>query len=361
MATLAGMAFGLTPSAAAETVLHEQAAWNRARSRIFTTRTVLTDDGRIETRRVPGGVVDGVRMVRFHLASLPGVVPYLPARTSSGNDVRWESGCVHITPDLAGSSDVAADGEGLALEAALAEWEGTTAGCGYQGFVRLPPEDHEVGYDGVNVVKYREDRWCRPPVDGDPEECYQGEAAAITTLIHIDREGASDDGRLLDADIELNGVDFAYAVDGTSLGQGAVADVQNTLAHELGHLLGLDHTCWDREGEAPLDGDGDRVPDCRPSALLSGEVVEATMYNYQLAGETSKRTLEPDDVGGACALYPRAEDPGTCEPVSGPGGGGGCGCRVGGRSGTDGRARLAALLGVAAVVGGAWSRSRRRR
>ena len=83
----------------------------------------------------------------------------------------------------------------------------------------------EVGYDGVNRVKYREDEWCRPPVDGDPKECYDASAAAITTLIHVDRPGSPDDGRLLDADIELNGVNFAFTVDGTTRGSGTLADL----------------------------------------------------------------------------------------------------------------------------------------
>ena len=347
---------GVAGTAAAETVLDERADWTPSHARIMTTRTVLTDDGAIETRVVPGGSIDGVRMVRFHLIG-PGVMPFVPARSSGGADVRWESGCVYVTPDVDGTTDVAGDGEAAALDAALTEWESKTQGCGYQGFVRQPPEPHEVGYDGTNTVKYRHDRWCRPPVDGDDEECYSHSAAAITTLIHVDRPGTEEDGRLLDADIEMNAVDFAFGVDGSSLGTGTLADVQNTLTHELGHLLGLDHTCWDREGDPPLDGDGARVPLCRPSAALSSEVVGATMYNFQMAGETSKRSIEDDDVRGGCALYPIASDPATCEPVSAPGGGG-CGCVVASRA-TRGRGH-GLLLGLLGVLGMACLVARRR-
>lgn len=342
--------------AAAETVLDERADWTPSHARIMTTRTVLTDDGTVETRVVPGGSIDGVRMVRFHLIG-PGVMPYVPARSSGGADVRWESGCVYVTPDVDGTTDVAGDGEAAALDAALTEWESKTQGCGYQGFVRQPAEAREVGYDGVNTVKYRHDRWCRPPVDGDDEECYAHSAAAITTLIHIDRPGTPEDGRLLDADIEMNAVDFAFGVDGTTLGTGTAADVQNTLTHELGHLLGLDHTCWDRDGDPPLDGAGNVVPSCRPSAALPAEVTNATMYNYQLAGETSKRSVEADDVAGECALYPKASDPMACEPVAAPGGGG-CGCVVAARRGVaPGRGLVALLLGALGIT---WVVARRR-
>jgi hypothetical protein len=39
------------------------------------------------------------------------------------------------------------------------------------------------------------------------------------------------------------------------------------------------------------------------------------MYNFAEPGETIKRTLEPDDINGLCAIYPTAEDPQVCEPV----------------------------------------------
>src|SRR5690606_15749787 len=65
-------------------------------------------------------------------------------------------------------------------------------------------------------------------------------------------------GRLLDADILMNGADFTLTtVDAPACSQSAstslcacpspevpcvISDVQNTLTHELGHVLGLDHT-----------------------------------------------------------------------------------------------------------------------
>ena len=38
------------------------------------------------------------------------------------------------------------------------------------------------------------------------------------------------------------------------------------------------------------------------------------MYNFQDCGETKKETLSHDDIDAICAIYPKADDPGTCEP-----------------------------------------------
>ena len=52
-------------------------------------------------------------------------------------------------------------------------------------------------------------------------------------------------------------------------------DLANTLTHEFGHVMGLDHS---------LDN-------------------QSTMFYRAPAGETSKRTLEADDINGLCSLY----------------------------------------------------------
>ncbi len=68
--------------------------------------------------------------------------------------------------------------------------------------------------------------------------------------------------------------------------------MQNTLTHELGHLMGLEHPC--RVGADPprTDGNGVQVPMCG-AALNDAQITEATMFNFQDCGETKKETLEP--------------------------------------------------------------------
>ena len=80
------------------------------------------------------------------------------------------------------------------MERVLLRWQHAIEGCSYF-FVRLEGRrDGEVGLDGINLVKFREDRWCRPATDDEPEECYDPVAAGLTTLHFID-----------DADSDRNG------------------------------------------------------------------------------------------------------------------------------------------------------------
>jgi uncharacterized protein (TIGR03382 family) len=94
---------------------------------------------------------------------------------------------------------------------------------------------------------------------------------------------------------------------------GCEAELANTATHEIGHFLGLDHTCWDGTPPRRTDNNGDPVPRCSPAANLEEPVTEATMYNFQECGETKKKTLEESDIGFVCAVY---------EPLPPPEGGG---------------------------------------
>lgn len=336
--------FASLPAGAAEPGSY----WNASRTRIYT----ILPDG----TRVPGGQVGDIRMIQFPLVVGPGgvMVDFVRSRTRSGGPLRWEKSCVFITPDAAGSADVPGDGELQALDRVLASWEAATQACSYLTFEREPPVEIEVGFDGKNVIKYRGATWCRPATMEDPEECYNPQAAAITTLFFIDRPMEADDGVILDSDIELNEVNFATALDCDGAmgcqtqGMGTLSDLENTLTHEIGHLIGLDHTCFDgTTPEPPVDDTGATIPPCEPEADLSLEIREATMYNYQSPGETKKRTPEQDDIDGVCAIYPLADDPGSCRPVD-IDGQDGC-CAVAGRP-PAGRTGSGVWLILAAAV-----------
>jgi len=109
------------------------------------------------------------------------------------------------------------------------------------------------------------------------------------TLVTSERSS----GRIVDADVAFDASDFQFK----DLASGACddgvdpascADVQNAMAHEAGHFLGLGHST-DRH---------------------------ATMFGQVLtAGEVSKRNLARDDVNGLCAIYPAGLPPVRCAPV----------------------------------------------
>jgi hypothetical protein len=160
---------------------------------------------------------------------------------------------------------------------------------------------------------------------------------ALTTVSYVESSG-----EIVDADMELNAWDgsgpqppgfYFTCVDlppaplcsssPPFVPAGCIAmDVQNVVTHEAGHVLGLGH------------------PPFQPTA---------TMYASAPLGETSKRTLDPDDVAGICAIYPSVAPTEVCfgsgqvapRPSSACQQPSGCGC---GTAGAEGWLGLLALL-----------------
>lgn len=157
-----------------------------------------------------------------------------------------------------------------------------------------------------------EDESCQP----NATDCLEWRTVALTSVLY-----EPDTGRMLDADIEVNGWDgspgtiittasnlprhgwYFTCYDESQPGGNCASygddncrgmDLRNTMTHEVGHFVGLAHVT-------------DQA---------------ATMYGQTGAGETTKRSLTPDDVDGVCAIY-----------GEGSGGDGGCGCGSGGAGG----------------------------
>jgi len=280
---------------------------------------------------------------------------YVRATThEAGVPLYWEgTNCIEVVPNAAGSADLTPEEAFGALERAVESWNGATAECSYMNLsVGEPRDDALPGYSASgtnrNVVFWQEDEW---PYDQFPL------AAAITTLSFIDDPGRPDDGRVFDVDIELNGEAWGFAVDCVD-GRGDV-DLENTLTHELGHLLGLDHTCADPAPgeERPVNHLGEPVPSCFGD--LPDEVRLATMFTTARGCEDFMRTPEADDIAGICALYPLDLDPLVCEEPALPNGnGGGCAMAPGGRTGAWTTGILLVLLALLRAP--ACSRCRRR-
>lgn len=160
---------------------------------------------------------------------------------------------------------------------------------------------HYRGGRNVHTVVFVERGW-------STERLHDPRALAVTYVWHDPATG-----EILDADMELNEEtkDFhvcatADCADVVPL-DSAVADLENTVTHELGHYFGIAHTPDDRL---------------------------ATMFAEAVPGETIKRDLADDDRMAMCAMYPPGTLPAACDST--PAGGlgldcaapSGCGCRV---------------------------------
>ena len=345
-------------------VIAAHSFWTDDGSRIVTEATVHTSDGRDVVVSQLGGSVDGIGMIQMPGQEIlvPGMHVAVAAHgdtdlrqrehvvldsvkvmaypegfvrtgpTKGGNPLRWESSCVSVTIDAAGTTAIPGDGEFPIIDASINTWNDATVSstCSSLMVTNLGRKSMEVGNDKVNLIKFRDPPgvWGRPAVGSDPARMYSPQAAGITTAVYIDDVASGRDGAILDADIELNGINFDIAIAGVSSGPPGlcIAELQNTLTHELGHLHGLEHPC--RAFGDPtnrVDDKGNPVPDCstvqaNPTLPANMKILDATMYNFQDCGETKKETLSTDDIQAMCSIYPAASP----LPCKGPGSSGGC-------------------------------------
>jgi len=205
----------------------------------------------------------------------------------------------------------------------------------------------DVGYDGRNIIAFRKQAWCAsssPTATSATSTCYSHAALAVTTLFKN-----KNTGEILDADIVFNAVKFSWGdvVTLPNLGDGDTVDFQNALTHEMGHVIGLDHSCYAPADDQPrqLDNTGSPEVDCYANPLLSEAILASTMYPSVTLKDTERRDLAPDDQQGTCDIYPYAHE--VC-PVATDGGG--CATLAGVSSPEHGRS-LAAFLTTSAIAG----------
>ena len=293
------------------------------------------------------------------LAIAPNAQAYVQPRAASGEPLRWAESCLFLSPTAGGSEHISQTDMVEALHRATGQWRGVIGHCAYLELdVAEVVETRGVGSDFINHVEFLNEEW--GVVEPDGAYPFEPNAEALTILTYVDDETSEDDGRLVDADLVLNAVWFRFGIverDGDG-----VVDLENTLVHELGHVLGLDHVChFDPNQPRPNDHRGQPIPDCDPVSILEPEIVNATMFPRAEKGETGMRTPELDDASGVCAIYPLTQDPERCEPVFEQPRAADCDCQVGrGNGGLPRWAQIPALLLVALLLmrrrrtGGAW-------
>jgi hypothetical protein len=265
----------------------------------------------------------------------------------------WQTTCVPITIYTNGFTELSSDEVAKAVSAAAHTWSPDDVTCAdgvTHPYLEIAPSlavgassAPSAKYDARNVLIFQNDNWV-----------HQGEALALTTVL------AKADGRIVDADIEVNATSSLTWVnlDPGAVGPGhglAAQDLQNALTHEFGHFIGLDHTCYIPDSvdstmskPRPTDDKGALVPDCTDA---TAEIRATVMFPYTSTEETSQRFLSPDEVRAVCEIYPSKEDPKICTMDS-PNDGFGCAT-----AGAGPRGQLVAL----ALAAGALVLRRRRR
>jgi hypothetical protein len=93
--------------------------------------------------------------------------------------------------------------------------------------------------DGHNVVALLGSSWC-PADRRGIQGCYDPAAQAITQVRTRDDRAGPLSGEIREADIEVNGVNFHWSSQGVADGTRSLRAI---LGHELGHVLGLSHSC----------------------------------------------------------------------------------------------------------------------
>lgn len=227
-------------------------------------------------------------LVSTHLAGA-----YVLARDGSGRPLTWQAPSVRLVVVLAGDP---LDPDLLrATQQSAQRWaEATGLDIGVRAERRAASH---VSEDGSSSVVLRTRRWCP---DDPALPCHDPSRHALTQLYTRPAAGDPSAAEILEADIEINAVHF----DWRALPPGSLDAV---LLHELGHVLGLEHTCNASSLLERVDHQGAPVPLCRSAPPAARAAV---MYPDPLGPLASGRLQLSDDERRAGAeLYGAVSNP----------------------------------------------------
>ncbi len=228
--------------------------------------------------------------------------PYARSRASTppNHCLWWHDGSVVYTQSQSGYPPTQGT-EFAAVTRAWSSWQAIQDRCGNLTLSEGPrTSERKIGYDqnssnNLNLILFRT-RFCSsvvpagdpcftssPPTCNNKYDCWpDGDPLTIaltTTTFNVTT------GRILDADVELNGASrhFTTADAGTCSGGSydncVSTDVQSAMTHEFGHSLGLDHTTY------------------------PGSVMNPSAGTPQV--QIQKRVIDPGSSDFICQVYPK--------------------------------------------------------
>lgn len=193
-----------------------------------------------------------------------------------------------------GEPTVSGESEFTAVSDSYGTWQTQLTACGSLKLTEgARTQTRTVGYStdtsvtNENVVLFRltkcndlvtSDNACwKQGTCGNDFDCWEHSASAIAIT---STSYTPSSGRDLDSDIELNSPSFLFTT-----GIPVVTDIQNTVTHEVGHVLGLAHI----------------------------NLEASTMNAKAEAGEVNKRTLDTGSKQFICDVYPKGKPTKTCQ------------------------------------------------
>jgi hypothetical protein len=181
---------------------------------------------------------------------------------SNGNPLYWSNpGNVEIVLQDAGSDDIPDASDETALRMAIAAWNATTGTAARLVEDTSPASQARTDWESSNLHLVLFD-----------ETNASGYFPGVSGIVALTPVWFFSGGTITDADVLFNGQDHRFT---TSQVPGRF-DVQDVAAHELGHLLGLDHSPW----------------------------AGATMYPFVDPAVILQRSLSEDELHGLRDAYP---------------------------------------------------------